>query len=383
MRSTLKLAALAAVLATAMNVPATAGTKRSCCGSTVSGPVTATPIDESTPPKEAELDLASSFDVASAPAPLAPNMIGDSLGVPMLAGTDLVLHRHLTKVADNNSVLPQDRVGVAYNLYHNAPILYGAAMHGGNLDEFRFLGEKTFLSGLLSAQVTLPFAHTVASEQNFGAVWGNQTTEIGNLAITLKGLLYQDCRMAISSGLLVELPTADDISFPGTNQVVKNDAWYLTPFGGLLLTPNDRLFSQSFISYRAATDDNTFLNGPVILPLRQSQNMLMIDTGVGYWVYRDPCGRGLTGLAPTLELHYSTTTEDADQRTGNPAELGRVDYLNLTAGCTAEINRNVTLATGLILPLREKATATFGQTDRTFDWELALQLNVRFGASKR
>ena len=395
-----RLVVLASALATVISASsATAGGKGACCGPMVSGPVQATPTDE-TPapsavtPSEAEWDLASSLDVASAPRALAPNMIGDSLGIPTLAGhffigDYLFWHRHFTKVADNNSALPLDRFGVSYNLYYNAPVLYENSvfanrLQGGNIEEFKFVGEKTFANGLLSAQVTVPFANTVAFDQVVpDPSWGYQATELGNLAFTLKALLYQDWRFAIASGLLIETPTADDFtrfdpSIYRTTIVHENEAWYLTPFAALLVTPNDRLFSQNFISHRVATSGNAYtVNGRVYSYIRQA-NMLMIDSSVGYWIYRDPRSRILTGLAPTLELHYTTTTEDSDK-----PEINRVDYLSLTIGGTAEINRNATLATGLVLPLRANADGNVGQTDRNFDWELAVQLNIRYGNSRR
>ena len=383
-----QLPIVASLLAMGITVSsAAAGGKKSCCGPMVSGPVVASPVDQKTPPAaaepgEAQWDLASSFDVANTPQTLAPNMIGDSLGVPQIGWGDTFYHQHFTKIADNNSPLPQDRISFAYNLYNNAPIIYdpGVTLRSANLDEFTFLAEKTFLGGLASAQLTVPFAHTVAGHNTSNITRGNQATELGNLAITGKALLYQNCRLAISGGLQIELPTREDLTTTDTGEVAANEAWYFTPFAALLVTPNDRLFSQNFISYRMASAANAYADNGAITDHLREANMLMIDTSVGYWVYRDPCARGLTGLAPTLELHYTTTTEDADSLS---APINRVDYLNLTAGCTAEINRNATLATGLVLPLRENTCAGYGQTDRNFDWELAIQLNVRYGNSRR
>ena len=182
------------------------------------------------------------------------------------------------------------------------------------------------------------------------------------------------------------MPTADDRLGIRTflTATLENETWYLTPFAALLLTPNDRFFSQDFISYRMAAGADAVtsrrISGNIDYSNRRDSNMLMIDSSVGYWIYRDPRGRGLTGLAPTLELHYMTTTEDGDDVYSFDT---RTDYLSLTAGCTAEIARNATLATGLVLPLREQEDLSFGPTNRNFDWELAIQLNIRYGQSRR
>ena len=122
-----------------------------------------------------------------------------------------------------------------------------------------------------------------------------------------------------------------------------------------------------------------------------------IPDAVGYWVMRRPGCQWLTGIAPTLELHYTTTLDNADIRvlpiankSGGLSVVGpngapvaepnstvgnlrnRVDILDLTVGTTFEFNSRATLAAGFAFPLK-------GSSDRTFDWEFQLQLNYYFG----
>ena len=42
------------------------------------------------------------------------------------------------------------------------------------------------------------------------------------------------------------------------------------------------------------------------------QTLLYLDASAGYWWYQSTDDSGLTGLASVLELHYTTTLNDAD-----------------------------------------------------------------------
>jgi hypothetical protein len=124
----------------------------------------------------------------------------------------------------------------------------------------------------------------------------------------------------------------------------------------------------------------------------REQSLLQVDLGTGYWLIRNPEAHRLTGLAPTIELHYTSTLDNADlvtlprdaslASTPNgavltpPPQVGnrrnRLDIIDLTLGTTFEFARRETLATGFSLPMR-------GADNRTFDWEFQLQLNYYFG----
>jgi hypothetical protein len=120
----------------------------------------------------------------------------------------------------------------------------------------------------------------------------------------------------------------------------------------------------------------------------EDQSLLQLDIGGGYWLYRNPMAQYVTGIASLLELHYTTTLEDADILTFQPQPVlfefdratrefptrvgnlaNRVDFLNLTIGGVIEIDRDATLAVGYVAPLRD-------DFDRTFDGELNVQFNL-------
>ena len=199
--------------------------------------------------------------------PIVPSMIGDTgLIIPRIqnspgaGGTRAVFQNHIYKVAENNSVLPQDRIGFNFNYL---PRVFNGSFNGlqtnNDLFEYRFFGEKTLLDGCLSADVMVPFYTT--SDYNPGDLsiitnGPGTSTAFGDLAFGLKGLLHQTERAAMSAGLRVESPTNDEVVQPGNSvfyESLSDDVWNFTPYVAVLATPSDRLFFQSFISYRLNT----------------------------------------------------------------------------------------------------------------------------------
>jgi hypothetical protein len=248
--------------------------------------------------------------------------------------------------------------------------------------------------------------------------------------------LYQTPSFLLSGGLGFEVPTAPDtrvriVDYVGGQTsifaevqrirdfLISNDTWALSPFLAVLATPTDRFFGHGFFqlefpvtnssySYsdtfpRSGTrsaDNPSFQFNPVSqVGVINEQSLLHLDVGAGYWVVRNPDARWLNGMAPTVELHYLTTLQNADlitlpgdntfargvgggpaQRTTTGPQLGnlnnRVDILDLTMGVTFLLGNQATIATAFVLPLR-------GTGDRTFDWEFQLQINFFFGGPVR
>jgi hypothetical protein len=300
---------------------------------------------------------------------------------------------------------------------------------------FNFSVEKTFFNDLLSVELRVPFFSTLGAEQEIstirtapvfggplgvfpdgGHAFGDSDVAFGDLSIVLKGLLYFDGRVGLTGGLGVGVPTGGDSRvqildgpsfspspvFRSRDFQISNDVWSLSPYLAALCQPNDRLFFQGFgqIYLPMGGNDLTYesnLNlaetgARSLLNFDQAQidgqAILMLDVGVGYWLARNNSGQGLTGLAPTLELHYTTALEDADIITlpadslrtpfgpQPPPQVGnlsnRFDFLNLTVGATAEFSNRLLIATGMVVPLRDG-------DDRFFDWEFQFQMNYRFG----
>ncbi len=280
---------------------------------------------------------------------------------------------------------------------------------------------------------------------------GQADTELQDMNVILKAVLAQDpCqRWVVSTGLGITIPTGNDLDarvvdysndvpgdrndlLPqvprGPNQFafdqrtrtfrIKNETWGLAPFLAAAAQPTDRTFLNGFfqIDVPLNSSDWEFRERDVDLEqlaINQAglgsgmvsevqfvdsargqiddQVLMHIDVGGGYWLYQNPNAEYIRGLAGLLELHYTTTLEDADivvvpetplrtqdgsggligplaaPRLGNIAN--RVDFLNLTMGTQIVLGRHTTLSTGYVVPLRD-------DLDRTFDGELNVQLNV-------
>jgi len=285
---------------------------------------------------------------------------------------------------------------------------------------------------------------------------GREETEWGDATVILKGLLSRSKSFALSGGLALGMPTGKDTSLvvtdylgllfdftpaevgsavPGPRWVdvglenmrtrtieIENETWYLSPFLAAAAAPTRRAFWQGFLQVEVPLGQNhvtydrsykfadpftfsEFLFGftDVLDDVHaefelQEQTLLHCDVGGGYWFYLNPGARKLRGIAGLIELHYTTTLNNADTVLipGEPAALrtvesirqqaevyqtesgvigntaNRLDILNLTAGATFLVGNRTTVATGLVLPLRDGH-------DKLFDWEFNLQLNYYFG----
>jgi hypothetical protein len=100
---------------------------------------------------------------------------------------------------------------------------------------------------------------------------------------------------------------------------------------------------------------------------------------VGYWLSRNPCADWVTGLAGVVELHYTTTLQDADIVTGTTSSRffsfgnfsNYVDVLDLTVGLHAELGNQTLCRVAGVVPLRTG-------DDRLFNGEVQVQLERRF-----
>ncbi len=117
-------------------------------------------------------------------------------------GTTLVGRQ---KLADNASPLPQDRVFLG-DTHFNDVLL---TADGVDVDRFAPGFEKTFSDRLFSFEARFPFATTLSSDIVRGGVTNEDEVEFGNVALTLKALLYQYNGVSIAGGLGLSLPTAD------------------------------------------------------------------------------------------------------------------------------------------------------------------------------
>ncbi len=291
------------------------------------------------------------------------------------------------KISENNKALPMDRVFFMFNHFQNG-IQTTGNLPSASVDRCTIGLEKTFVDGLWSAELRMPF---MGSYDYSLTGFGFAEPEAGNLTVTLKRLLCETYYGAVAMGLGINTPTGGGMTGQiGLNTpdtfTMRNDALYLVPWIGFLSAPNDRVFYQGFLQVDIAANGNRVIvtdSGGVTTDFGRlaQQNLLEVDLSVGYWLHRDPRACYLTGLAGILELHYNTTLQDARIMSFAPPVItdrmrlgniyNRMDIWNITAGLHAAVGDNTTVRVSGILPLGKGG-------DRLFDSEVRVSINRYF-----
>ena len=333
--------------------------------------------------------LASSLGATSGAAGI-PDMIGDFFGggynygfvgadgaTVATAGGDRRL-----KFAENNSPFPRNRVFFNFHHFHNAVQQVGGGER--NLDRYTFGLERLILDGRASLEVRVPFSNTVSASP-VANTSGQTDTEFGNVSLAIKRMLYQDQCSALSVGLGIVFPTGSDFVISGdvVDNSFANEVVHLQPFIGYYHAPTSRLFTQFFAQMDFATSGNDVTVDGISDEL-EDQTLLFLDLSIGYWLHRNQCAKYLRGIAPMVELHYSTSVEDQDygafqgvtqfRTAGGPTlfvEDARRDVLNLTGGLFFQIGPVSSLKVGAVAPLRDG-------TDKLFDSEIGVQFTRRY-----
>jgi len=351
-------------------------------------------VDEALPEGPAAPSLesfASSFGAAPGPQSIAPNMLGDSLSPrarlrgdeysQMSGCTDVSIAGgdRTFKIAENSSPIPTDRVFFNYNHFHRALIAGNGLTR--SLDRYTFGIEKTYCCGLGSVELRIPFAHGLNSRQSSGLYGPLAATEFGNLAVAWKHALCRDSYTTLSAGLGMTFPTGDEaLAVEGrAGRVmtrIKNNAVHLQPFLGWLRTPNQRVFYEAFVQLDFDCNGNTVYTssyaGP---PIRRGtlfdQILLYVDFTAGFWAYHNENASLLWGVAPMLELHYTSTLQGAANVGGITNPCNRMDILNITGGLHFQLGPLSTLRVAAVAPL------TSGD-DTLFPAEVTVQFNRRY-----
>ncbi|MGE0759056.1 MAG: hypothetical protein AB7O38_18705, partial [Pirellulaceae bacterium] len=285
-------------------------------------------------------------------------------GIPVAAGD------RRFKVSDNVSPFPRDRIYFAYNQFFNA--VY--TVQGRELDvrRYTFGIEKTFWDGMASLEFRAPFAYGLAANQTSDGNDANDSdTQFGNITIAPKVALLATDRYMLSAGVGFNIPTAQDASID--TLVIENDALHFMPFLGLLVTPNENLYFMSYVQADFDGNGYSIIDSGTYIGQLQEQSLLHLDMAIGRWIYRND-GARLSGVAPQLEIHYTTTMQDPDAVNGlfNPAV--RMDTLALTAGLNFQFFNVSTLTLAGVAPLRGNQSAA----EHPYDAEFQLFFNRAF-----
>lgn len=274
----------------------------------------------------------------SAPAAVAPNMLGDYIGVvfqiasPVSSNSGTVLGGLTTtqeiaqervikryKVADFTSPIPTTRVMYSFNYFQNA------FTSNGEVYRHFAAAELAFFDRMASVEIRT----SVNSFDHFPD--DNGTTDFGDLRTTFKGVLYQNPSTVVSGGLAIGWPT-------GPLPAGVQSSFYFSPFIGYLFGRRSDWYFQGFeqIDFPTQSED---------------QVLLHTDVGLGYWVYRAPAGT-LTGIATTAELHLYTPLGRSP--TGSLSNLVLNDVCNTTIGALFFLRNRVQLALGVGFPISAK-----------------------------
>ena len=286
-----------------------------------------------------------------------------------------------TKIADDTSPIPQDRILFDYSFFDDVPLAPG----GVNVHRFAPGFEKTFLDGAMSFEMKIPCAVTLDSTVVQDGGYDLSHGEFGDVALTLKALLFNSDRLAIAGGLMVTVPTASDANVvlaDGTPLVrIENRSTHLAPFLGFLWTPNERFFLQGFYQVDVEAGGCPVLvdlNGLALqnIGTLHDTTYQCIDLGMGSWLYRGHGRYGrLTGWAWTAELHGNDSFSPTSPVVADNWQIGdsnSFDSWNMTIGTHLEFNDRSVLTLAYVDPL--------GGHDRQFNGEFRLMFNYYFGS---
>ncbi|UUO07239.1 hypothetical protein M4951_02765 [Blastopirellula sp. J2-11] len=300
------------------------------------------------------------------------------------------------RIAENNQALPSDRVWVAYNYFHNAVDVQTDNRLGltpqansQSLHRTMIAFEKLLDSGRTSLELRMPFGGAFNTDGAAGfpvdaVTYGVQGSNIGNLNLLLKRLLYADESFALSAGLGLEVPTGSsgDISYGPIFASLDSQAVHFVPF--LAATKRSGCwFGHFFTQLDVASQGdplrvtlNQAGSGDLIGRVNQP-TLLGFDFGGGYWLVPPSCCCG-RGLAIIAEAHYTTPLEEDDQfaATGaltsasvNTSAGTAYEVLNFTTGLQIALGNGWRLRSGAVFP---------GRAERLFDAEYLLQINRGF-----
>ena len=286
------------------------------------------------------------------------------------------------KTSENTSPIPRDRVFMNYNYFNNTPLFPG----GVNVNRFSPGFEKTFFGGNSSVEVRIPFATTLSSNLLVDGATNTNQLQFGNMYAALKTLLYRTNNYAIAGGLAMSLPTGEDTRVSMSNGTplvrVRNNSVHLMPFLGGVIVPNNRLFAQGFLQFDFDSngnpvDLNLYGNGLRKAGVANDSTYMYLDMGLGYWMYRNTKpGSFLTGIAPTVELHYNRSLQNSDVVQNGLFQVGsfqnNVQILNALIGTSLQFGQNSMLTTAYVTPIGNGA-------DQLFDGEARVSFNWFFG----
>lgn len=299
------------------------------------------------------------------------------------------------QIGENNSICPTDRFYYTFRHYANAatttitsfPFTGQTPVVETQSHDLRIhtLGwEKAMLRNRASVEVRMPISERmdhIAQAPFVDASYEVQA--VGNLSIVTKWLVMNRAKTAAAVGLGMQLPTGGDTRFSvvDDNVLLRNEAFTLVPYLGILRKPTDRFSYQVFNQLSIATNGNPLI---VTIPRFNVFDQLGVltpptfwQTSVSgnYWLFHNPDNRIITGMSLLTELHFLNTLSSVDAYTAEAAagevvldvpDGSGIHMLNLTAGIHTVIGRDSNFRVAAGVPI---------SSDRAFDSEILVQWN--------
>jgi hypothetical protein len=219
-------------------------------------------------------------------------------------------------ITDNDNPRPMDRIYFGYNFYSHLGRTATGQQANVDLQRQSMGFEKTFLDGDASFGMRLPFV------QQYGSGLG--TRNVGDLTLLWKYAFVNDRRTGdvASAGFVLTTPTGGGgaVLTDGTNVP---HSWLLQPWAGFVKV-YDRFYFQELTNVIVPTDT-------------RDPTLLGNSLAAGYWLYRSPNDRLLTGVIPTIEVHVRNPLNH--RNAADPVFLQ--DQVNITTGVHFRSNRGV------------------------------------------
>jgi hypothetical protein len=309
-----------------------------------------------------------------------------------------------SKLVENFSPMPRDRVYLNYSFFDQVPSGTGAV----NINRWTPGFEKTFFNRLASVEIRTPFAGTLDSTIPTSGPVGTSIVQFGNLFLAAKGLLIASDVFALSGGMSMSLPTASDTTVLNTGTghsglrnvgqptspfsfqraVIRNQEVRLQPFLAFLATPNDRLFVQGLAQIDTAAGSNgvtAYFVGNQQNGKLGGQTFANLSLSGGYWLYRDN-SNFVTGISPIAEAHFTQSLDNGRytiaglSSSNDSLSVGIPSYhvhlINVTAGVNIQLGPLSSLLLGYTTPIGSGS-------DKQFEGEFRLLFNRRFGPQSR
>ena len=217
-------------------------------------------------------------NLASVPFMIGDTTAGNCISFGGVAFTTLghpTLGCSRLNISESNTPLPTDRIYFSYRHFANAtPATVSLFSQDFDLERYTMAGERTFFDGMMSAEIRVPLEYRLSSDidtnivafdpsfipgatPGINPIASGRETELANISLIFKALLVERKNYALSAGLGITLPTAQDVEYDSTidavlddgvvqlrnisqiDSLASNETVYLAPFASWLYKPTE------------------------------------------------------------------------------------------------------------------------------------------------